>query len=289
MSIWRELGIRRTRERAAIEDAYARRCAHIDAAANPACAAALRAARARALRFCAAMDGGAVPFIGASVPPPQPRAPLPPPGRGRGRAGGPARATEVASALSGLVERLLTPLRRGDQRMASGALRGVLRDPLLNNRALRGAFERRLLSEIALLDDCPVDFALAVVAAFRLNEGRGHLPAREGGVAARLCRIAEGEHHVAALRRAARRWAFWFPFSRRPFAAALITGAFRPRLFRLVALDPLTVRAVRRLLDELRGRYPWVVTRKLDPKVLAWWEGVLGAGKVATARPGRAA
>lgn len=60
MSIWRDLGIKRTRDRVAIAHAYAERLAAFDPEADRARAAALCTAYERAHRFCDAMESGAL-------------------------------------------------------------------------------------------------------------------------------------------------------------------------------------------------------------------------------------
>ena len=288
MSIWRELGLTRTRDRVAIARAYAARLAEIDPVANPCLAEALRAAYQRAHRFCDALETGPVPRIAPRWAAPARRFDAQDDAV-RPRRTCPARMQDVARAVVDLTRQVMKPLRRGDQRGAIAALRGLFRDPLFGNLRLRWAVERRLLEEIGDLDDIPADFGLAALAAFKWDEASRHLPDHARAVVERLCAIAEGERRIAGLRRMARHWAVRMWFDRTAAAAALITGPYRPALFRLAMLDPLTARAVRRVLGELRARHALVVARALDRRVVAWWDAALGAQAEAPRRSERAA
>lgn len=288
MPIWRELGLKRTRDRVAIARAYAARLAEIQPESDSARADALRTAYQRAHRFCDAMDTGPVPRItprwtsatrrvGAQDDAARPRRTCP------------ARAQEAGRAVLDLTRQVMAPLGRGDRRGAIVALRGLFRDPLFGNLHLRWAVERRLLEQLGVLDDIPVDFSKAALAAFRWNEDPRHLPTSARAVVDRLCAIAESERRIASLRRTARYWAVRMWFDRQAAAAALLTGAYRPVLFRLAMVDPLTARAVKRLLDELRARHAPTVARELDRRVVAWWDAALGTRTAPAPRTERAA
>lgn len=288
MSIWRELGIRRTRDRTAVTHGYAARLAEFDPEVEPARAAALLAAYERAHRFCDAIDSGAVPRIA-------------PRRRGQGRPftvqddsarprrASPARVQEAPRAITQFTRAITAPLHRGDQKTAVAALRGIFRDPLFGNLRLRWAVEHALLEELGALPELPAEFCLAAIAAFRWEEDPRHLPSRARAIAERLCVLAEGEKRVAGLRRLARFWALRMWFDRTALAAAILTGAYRPILFRLARFDPLTVRAVKRLLADIRTHHTSTAARRLDRRVIAWWDQALGVSSAPPARPDRAA
>lgn len=288
MSIWTDLGLKRTQDRVAIARAYGERLAEFDPEADPDRAAALCLAYERAHRFCDAMETGPLTRIAPR------RA-----GRSRGfavqdnafrpRRSSPARAQEVGCAVSGFTDAVTAPLRRGDQRNAVVALRGLFRDPLFGNLRLRWVVERCLIEEVSALQEPPVDFCLAAIAAFRWEEDPRHLPPQARAVVARLCALAETERRVAGLRDLAKRWVLRMWFDRMALAAALLTGPYRPRFFRIAKFDPLTVRAVRRLLQDIHARHGVAAARSLDRRVIAWWDEALGIAPVQPARPERAA
>jgi len=288
MSIWRDLGIKRTRDRVAITSAYAARLAEFDPLSEPEKAAALCAAYERAHRFCEVMDGGPIPRIAPrrlGVP----RGFMVQDDSFRPRRASPARAQEVGCAVADFTRAVATPLRSGDHRKAVVALRGLFRDPLFGNLRLRWAVERCLLEEVGALQDLPLDFCLAAVAAFHWEDDQHHLPPQARAVVARLCALAEGEKRVAGLRRLARHWALRMWFDRTALAAAMLTGTYRPVLFSLVRFDPLTVRAVKRLLKDIHAYDTVSVARTLDRRVIAWWDAAVGLLPTPATRPERAA
>jgi hypothetical protein len=288
MPIWRELGLKRTRDRVAIAHAYAARLAEIEPETDSARADALRTAYQRAHRFCDAMETGPVPRIAPRWPSAARRTGAQD-DAGRPRRTCPARAQEAGRAVLDLTCQVMAPLARGDRRGAVVALRGLFRDPLFGNLRLRWAVERRLLEQLGALDDIPVDFSQAALAAFRWEEDPRHLSISARAVVDRLRAIAESQRRIASLRRMARFWAVRMWVDRQSAAAALLTGPYRPVLFRLAMLDPLTARAVKRLLDELRARHAPTVARELDRRVVAWWDAALGIRTVPTPRTERAA
>ncbi len=288
MSIWRELNIKRTRDRVAIARAYAARLAEVDPGTDPGRAEALCTAYRRAHRFCDAMETGPVARIA-------PRGPASPKQGGarhnpvRPRRASPPRLSDAASAPEALTGDIAAALGGGDQRNAVAAMRALFRDPLFGNLPLRHTIENRILEAVGALPELPVEFGLAALTTFRWDQDARHLSDPARAIAERLCAIAEGERRIAGLRRVARHWAVRMWFDRRTLAAALLTGRYRPRLFRLALLDPLTVRAVRRLLRELRAHDADAGTRTLDSGVVAWWDNSLGADEARPNRPERAA
>ena len=288
MSIWRELGIRRTRDRLAIARAYAARLQAFDPEAEPTRAGALCAAYEQAHRFCDALDSGPVPRIlprralrGRGLP--EPESPRRPCRYTR------ARAQEAARAVAEFTGTIMGPLGRGDQRTAIAALRAMFRDPLFGNLRLRWAVERALLEALAALPNPPVDFCLSAMAAFGWDGDTGHLPAEARALADRLCALAEGGRRIAGLREQARLWALRMWIDRTPLAAAMLTGVYRPLLFRIARADPLTVRAVRRLLKDIHAHGGGTAAHRLDKRVIAWWDEALGIAPAPPAWPERAA
>jgi len=288
MPIWHELNIKRTRDRVAIARAYAERLAEVDPVADPGRAEALCDAYRRAHRFCDAMDSGPVKRI-APRGPAAARGSAARPNPVRPRRVCPARIRDSVRAVEELTGTVTAALHGGDHREAIAALRGLFRDPLFANLPLRWAVEVALLEEIGRLEETPIEFGLAAVTAFHWDDDVSHLPAAARAIAARLCAIADGDRRVAGLRRAARHWALRMWFDRRALAAALLTGHYRPWLFRLALLDPLTARAMRGLLSELRAHGDTAVERTLDRGVIAWWDEALGHTAQPPSRPDRAA
>ena len=288
MSIWRELGIRRTRDRLAIARAYAARLEEFDPETEPARAGALCAAYEQAHRFCDALDSGPLPRIA-------PRHGVK--GRDFSAQEGTkrpcrytrARAQEVARAVDEFTCMITGPLRRGDQRTAIAALRAMFRDPLLGNLRLRWEVERALLEDLATLADPPVDFCLAAISAFAWDQDPRHLVPEVRAVAERLRALVEADRRVAGLRRRARLWALRMWIDRTALAAALLTGVYRPMLFRIARADPRTVRAVKSLLKDIHAHSGGTAARKLDKRVIAWWDEAVGLEPAPPARSERAA
>lgn len=288
MCIWRDLGIKRTRDRVAIARAYAERLAEFEPETDQPRAASLCTAYERAHRYCDAMDSGPL----TRIAPRRAGRPLSfavQDDAFRPRRASPARAQDAAEAIADFTDSILAPLRRGDQRNAIAALRGLFRDPLFGNLRLRWVVERCLLEELGSLQDPPVDFCLAAVSAFRWHEGVRHLPPTAQAPVARLCALAETEKRVAGLHKLARHWALRMWYDRTPLAAALLTGIYRPWLFRLAKADPLTARAVKRLLHDIHAYTGAAAARTLDQRVICWWGEALGITPVPPTRPERAA
>ena len=286
MSTWHLLGIKRTRDRVGIARAYADRLAEIDPETQPGRADDLCAAYRRAHRFCDAMDSGPVTRIA-------PRRP----GRKiavqqkvrRPRRTSPARAQEVSRAVESLTRSIVASLARGDRRSAIAGLHGLFRDPLFGNQGLRGLVEQRLLEDVGALNEVSPEFCTAAVSAFGWDNDPVHLPPQSRDLADRLCAIVESERWIAGLRRLARRWAVRMWFDRKTLAAAMLTGTYRPTLFRLARIDPLTVRAVKSLLKDIHTHDANLAARTLDRRVISWWDEALGVTATPPPRSERAA
>ena len=94
---------------------------------------------------------------------------------------------------------------------------------------------------------------------------------------------------MAGLRRRARLWVLRMWVDRTAFAAALLTGVYRPMLFRIARADPGTVRAVKSLLKDIHAHSGGTAARKLDKRVIAWWDEAVGLEPAPPARSERAA
>ena len=200
-----------------------------------------------------------------------------------------ARAQEAARAVAEFTRSMTGPLGRGDQRTAVAAMRAMFRDPLFGNLRLRREVECAVLEDVAGLPEPPVDFCLAAISAFGWDDDPGHLPPESRAVAARLGALVEGGKRVAGLRRRARLWVLRMWVDRTALAAAMLTGVYRPLLFRLARFDPLTVRAVRSLLKDIHAHSGGAAARNLDQRVIAWWDGAVADEPAPPARPDRAA
>lgn len=275
MDIWHELGTEATRDIREIRRVYAMRLKEAHPEDDPEGFERLRAAYEAALALARGGDG--LPrFVGrrASAAEVETAEATP----------GPA-AEPGSAALDALFAPVADSLARGDDAAAVSSLGKALQDPRLTNLELRARFERRLLEAVARLGWTPEPVAAAAIEAFYWNEGVGHLPAGHQDIARGLLGIRGARARLDALRQAGGGWFWKFPIDPDPLAAALLTGRFRPRLFRCLALDRGIFNAVARLLRELRIFYPSLLERDLDPMTVDWWRRSVERpmGRLATA------
>jgi hypothetical protein len=262
MTIWQILGIEATRDSRAIRRAYARRLKQVHPEDDPKGFRDLREAYELALKL---VDGGAAFSDGSTDEPPLVACERPGTADQHGPDPGPV-------AVEALLGRVADDLARGNEEAAVLRLREALRDPLLANLERRSAFERRLLEEVARVGLSSDVFAEAARRAFHWNDGLRHLPLSQQHVARGLLRMGGAKDRVAELRRQGRGWLWEFLWDQEPLAAALLTGRYRPGLFRLLVLDHGIFSAVARLLTELRATSATLIERELDPQTLAWWQ-----------------
>jgi hypothetical protein len=275
MDIWQELGMAPSGERAAIRRAYAERLKRVHPEDDPEGFQRLRRAYEAALATLEGswvkleIEGGRKPngaVEATASEPPEPNAVEAPPD-----ALPHALPQGDWAALDARLPRILAPLGQGDPAAAAAALESTLQEPLLVNIELRRLFEMRLLAALPDYLPLPDDFAATAVRAFRWDQDLRHLPPEYRFFARDLLRGAEGARHLGQLRQKGRGWLMAYSEDKHPLAAALLTGPYRPRLFRLAALNDDLLRSMSDLLTELRAFYPDAMARELDPRTTAFW------------------
>lgn len=286
MSLWWPLGIRPTRDRVKIRRAYARRAARLTRAHWPDARKDLDLAYDRAMRFCDAMESQPVPSIARSAAAEEAR----PPGRApllRRFARGPVVpppdtrvrrrwVVDVAATFERSWQQIRGALLKSGDTGAAEALRIVLRKPLFQNAATHHAFGLYLLRELDRLEPMPEAFVAFAARTFAWPRQLRRMPPDLRAAARHLLAGGAGTRRLHALRRQGRLWVLRAPFDRAALAAAIVTGPYRPRFFRMVAYDPYTRRAVAHLLRDLRRRHRTLVEIELNGLVIAWWDGALG-------------
>jgi hypothetical protein len=281
MDIWQELGMAPSGDKAAIRRAYAERLKRVHPEDDPDGFQRLRGAYEAAL---ATLEGAWVKLEIKGDP--KRNAPVEASAAADATASEPPEPSAVETladaspqalphgdwaALDARLPRILTPLGRGDSAAAVAALESTLQEPLLVNIELRRLFEMRLLAALPNHLPLPDDFAAAAVRAFRWDQDLRHLPPEYRFFAGDLLRAAEGRCRLEELREAGRGWLMAYCVDKRPLAAALLTGPYRPRLFRLAALSDDLLRSMAGLLTEFRAFYPDAMARGLDPRTTGFW------------------
>lgn len=298
-SLWWPLDISPTRDRVKIRRAYARGAARLGRAQQPAARNQLDLAYDRAMRFCDAMESRPVPSIARSTTGDDARPPAcgsllrrfargpvvtPPDTRVRKR-----WIVDVAATFDRAWHRIRAELLTDGDTGAATALLAALSKPMFQHEATRHAFGLHVLRELDRLEPMPEAFVAFAARTFAWSTHLRRMPPDLRTAARRLLAGGTGLRRLHALRRKGRRWWLRAPFDRSAVAAAILTGAYRPMVFRVVALDPYTRGAVARLLQHLRLHNPTLVEVELNGLVIAWWGGRLSQNTRRTLPESRAA
>jgi len=264
MSIWQELGIEPTANRGEIRRAYAKRLKDVHPEEDPEGFQRLREAYEQALEAC---DRPSVAPNVRSAPEQIDQADKPADGRDQSS----GSDDPGLAFLDEFIGRLLQDLARGDEDSAIVGLREALGHPALVNLELRNILQERVLHTIGALPTTPQNFAEAAVEIFGWHEQIAQLSPYCQATVRNLLNLPEERERLARLVTQSRHWRRSFLFDRRPLAAALLLGPYRPRLFAILARDSMTLWAMRHTLEELMEFYPGLIGNHLNLDITAWW------------------
>ena len=257
MDIWRELGIEATSEARAVRRAYAARLKQVHPEDDPERFQALRQAYEIALGL---IDMGVEPTSHVAQ---AQREEL------DERSETPDHDPDPVLAL---VAQLSDDLAQDDGDGAALRLAEALNSPALTNLDRRAYLELQLLEEMAEQGRVPPALAAQAAASFDWHRDLGHLPPAYRVLARDLLTGPSAEQRLAELGVQARTWPRRLLFDKRPLAAALLLGPYRPRLFAVLAMSRGVFHAMAGLIHELRCTYPEQMWRILDPATVAWWD-----------------
>lgn len=177
---------------------------------------------------------------------------------------------DVIDEFSGYVNSLQDILTRGDQDAAIKFFDQALNSPTLHNLTYRPILEGWLIQVSDNQPTFPFEFFDHLANLFRWNDDLRHLDYRLADSINR----AMGKYGAYTKARELRKKAKSnnLPAAK---AARMLTGSYRPILFFWRRLQKLTVLEVRDLFAELDHYYPAIYDGILDPKVVLWWRHAL--------------
>ncbi len=248
MNCWSVLDIERTEDIGLIRRAYARLLKQHNPEDDPEGFQRLRQAYDAAVRWAEAAAGriGPADEAGAGE-------------RGRER------------QFSALVTPVLDALERGDEEAALRLLNAATADPRFVEYEWRAAYERRLAASLAD-SSMSADFLDRAAQIFQWDAYVDFGSAGGMILTDRLADMQDAKAYLDDLNEQAANWASDVVFERCGMAAALLTGPYRPKLFRAAALDWKIFSALRDMVSGLRSFYPTEPPPALDPRTVAWWQ-----------------
>ena len=257
MDCWSELEIERTGDIGLLRRAYARLLNQRNPEDDPEGFQRLRQAYDRALEWAEAAakrtDSGALIDREDGANP---------------RQDGPERL------FASLLAPILDAVARGDEETALQLLDAAADDPRSVDFEWRTAFERRLAANLATRK-VSSEFLDRVAQLFHWDAFVDFGSPLGAFLTDRLADIEDAKAYLQDLKNQAENWVGDAVFERRGMAAALLTGAYRPNLFRLAALDWKIFSALRDMMSGLRSFYPTDPPSALDPRTVAWWQAYL--------------
>lgn len=254
MNCWRVLNIERTDDIGLIRRAYARLLKQHNPEDDPDGFQRLRQAYDQAIRWAEAGDRQIEP--GAAVASEEQEG---------------SRHDGRERQFSALLAPILDAIARGDEETALQLLTSAVADSRSVEFEWREAFERRLVAGLAART-MSADFLDRVAQLFQWDAFVDFGSAGGVFLTDRLAEIQDAKAYIQDLQEQAANWGSDVVFERRGMAAALLTGPYRPKLFRLAALDWRIFSALRDMISGLRAVYPTDTPAELDAQTVAWWQ-----------------